>query len=298
MSVATVTPPDAKDAVKTETAALTACVAAHTGILRDVCSIVAQYVNAPIVQFHIPRSHGMVLVHALRIAPASQPHATSSNSCTLSDDCERLSLYDPPTAWKQEPYQFDASMRRLDAVYDIFSRVKDLVLYSNSLFALPPSIRRFSALVSIRVSGSRWWNLNMSQLPASVEQVSFLEMSSSSDVLVGMDGLSRLAHLHLDECYLPHPEHEEYWKATPIADLPSLCTVSVPNPPDGRHPVVQAKTLVQHSSFANIAYRIQSAWLHHDTLNTTLVTLRAHPAASARASANSGFQVPSAGCSQ
>jgi len=81
----------------------------------------------------------------------------------------------------------------------VIQNVKDIDTCSDFIWYIPKWISSCLELEKIRVKGSRWFNLELSQLPKNVQWVEFVEQTNLNiDCLKGMECCEKLVHLFLD----------------------------------------------------------------------------------------------------
>lgn len=84
-------------------------------------------------------------------------------------------------------------------IYGIYDRVKRLNIYSDTTNNLPQIMNNFNNLRTLKLSGCRWWYLEMSQIPISTQRLLLDEMLCIENPLFfkGMDKLINLRNLQL-----------------------------------------------------------------------------------------------------
>ena len=120
---------------------------------------------------------------------------------------------------------------KLDNEINSYTNVKSLYIETDFISYLPENVMKFKNLISLRVSGSRFWDLNMEQVPTTVKYLSFIEHSNlANDCVKGMERLVNLEILIIDEepfRIITHETNynEEYEEIIPVVDLPKLKTI-------------------------------------------------------------------------
>ncbi len=104
-----------------------------------------------------------------------------SNSC-ITRDRKMLCLSYPMFDSKETG--FDEYFDKLDLEEQIYDKVETLILESDFIYEIPNNVLKFKNLKKINVVGSRFWNLESKQIPASVEILYLTE--------------------HTNQCYQPY----------------------------------------------------------------------------------------------
>jgi len=114
--------------------------------------------------------------------------------------------------------------------YDwLFDRLKkydtltELRLITDFINVLPANLLKFSKLKKLCVKGSRFWNLTMEQIPASVEILDLTQHSNlSPNCLIGMERLANLKELYINDVFGVLAFGVEETDGNPIPSLPKL----------------------------------------------------------------------------
>ncbi len=124
-----------------------------------------------------------------------------------------------------ENNQYNEFFEQMNDSYHIYSQVQTLYICTDFINELPEVILNFQVLKNIIVEGSRWWNLNMTQIPTSIEMVAFTGQSNlTANSLKGCERLINLKTLKLDPCAF-NIKIRELWESNNPIDL----DISIPN---------------------------------------------------------------------
>jgi hypothetical protein len=94
---------------------------------------------------------------------------------------------------------YNRYFNRLDFEERTYSKVIKLELLTDFINELPSNILLFQNLKEINIKGSRFWNLDMTQIPNTVEILYLTEHSNlSAECINGMDELINLSAIYLD----------------------------------------------------------------------------------------------------
>lgn len=92
---------------------------------------------------------------------------------------------------------YNEYLDELDLKFNIYKLTEKLFLCTDFIHKLPSNILKFINLKEIEVDGTRFWDLNCSQLPISITTIRFYYTNLSSDFIIGMDRLINLYSLHI-----------------------------------------------------------------------------------------------------
>ena len=83
--------------------------------------------------------------------------------------------------------------------HEVYDSVEFLYLETDTINALPNNIKKFKKLTKLEVSGSRFWDLKMKQVPSTVKELILVEQTNLSPKCIkGAIGLINLERLELD----------------------------------------------------------------------------------------------------
>lgn len=125
---------------------------------------------------------------------------------------------------------------QLNQSINTYKTVERLYFETDFINSLPEKIIEFHNLTELNVSGSRFWNLNLLNVPPTLKVLYLTEHSNfNSDCLLGMDKLINLKEIHLnaeafflDQLFM-YPDRERNQcdrNDIPIANLPNLKIIS------------------------------------------------------------------------
>lgn len=103
---------------------------------------------------------------------------------------------------------------KLDAMYDeencnkilddlkSYDTLKELHIHGDSILAIPSNVLKFKNLKYLEVSGCRFWKLNMTQVPISVETLILTRHANlQPKCIVGMERLVNLKNLEIMDVF-------------------------------------------------------------------------------------------------
>ena len=117
------------------------------------------------------------------------------------DDLPKTNFYDNCiTRCGKKMYYCPSFQQNEEMVQDfVIQNVKDIDICSDFIWYIPRWISSCLALEKIRVKGSRWFNIELSQLPKNVQSVEFVNQTNLNiECLKGMECCEKLVHLFLD----------------------------------------------------------------------------------------------------
>jgi hypothetical protein len=182
---------------------------------------------------------------------------------------------------------------QLDNEQQIYTKVEKLELETDFINEIPKNVSKFIKLKELHVKGSRFWNLEMSQISTSVEVLYLTDHSNLSRGCVnGMDKLTNLSSVYLD--FYPFNflnifefEFGEYQSSEdsnedniiPIPNLPKLkfitfCSGILYSKEDVKSNWQSLFT--EHQLFSNIKTRIASVEIDNNGCFDIKVTLNDH----------------------
>lgn len=124
-----------------------------------------------------------------------------------------------------------------DELFDklnLYDTLQILTIGTDFINILPPNVLKFKKLKSLTVIGSRWCDLNMTQIPPSVERIVLVDQTNLSyRCLIGMEKLVNLKELYLDYSAfnLPAINDPDYLYTNDHTDVPAdqVQLVQIPN---------------------------------------------------------------------
>lgn len=117
---------------------------------------------------------------------------------------------------------------------DLYDTLLILTIDTDFIYTLPPNVLKFKKLKSITVKGCRWWNLNMTQIPESIEKIVLVDQTNlSPKCLIGMKKLINLKELYLDYSSFHFPDiNDEYFSIDEYTLVPEdeqIPLIQIPN---------------------------------------------------------------------
>jgi len=73
---------------------------------------------------------------------------------------------------------YDGYFDKLNDEVQIYDITETLIINSDSINEIPNNVLKFNNLKKLNVSGSRFWNLQLTQVPKSVETLIFIDHSN------------------------------------------------------------------------------------------------------------------------
>lgn len=150
---------------------------------------------------------------------------------------------------------------------DFFDELNEYEVVTNLYFEtdyinrLPPNIKKFRNLIKLTVCGSRFTDLNMTQVPENIQTLVLVEHSNLSNYCVfGMENLTNLRHLFLD--FKPFCDS----KGPPFVKLDKLEKIIF----DGKYPSKINKEFIDGSLFNNIREDIKDVEIDTDRITIYL----------------------------
>lgn len=88
---------------------------------------------------------------------------------------------------------------RLDREEGTYLKLNELIFETDFIHSIPSNILKFQNLIHLTVRGSRFWNLNMKQVPLSVKKLTLIDHSNlSPQCIEGIERLTDLTEVQLD----------------------------------------------------------------------------------------------------
>ncbi len=95
--------------------------------------------------------------------------------------------------------QYNEFFEQMNDSYHIYSQVQTLYICTDFINKLPTNILQFKVLKKLTINGSRWWDLNMTQIPNTIEIVELINQSNLQPAsIIGCEQLINLKILKLD----------------------------------------------------------------------------------------------------
>ena len=143
-----------------------------------------QFSNSQHQTLSINQESKVILDRKLRIG---------SFDCVINENHTILHLGYPPIQ------DYDAYFDQLDTEISSYKSIKNLIMITDYIYEIPPTVKKFQNLEYLNLIGSRWWDLNMTQVP---KNVSYLRLTNQTNLqpecLEGMENLTNLKQLYLD----------------------------------------------------------------------------------------------------
>jgi hypothetical protein len=185
----------------------------------------------------------------------------------LSHSWTYLHLSYPGVRYDFDGAGYDELFDYLNDIYSIYELVDNLYIETDFINRIPANVMKFVNLEKLTITGSRFWDLNMTQVPPSVTKLDLTEHSNlSTNCIIGMEKLTNLEELVLDGypfdlgIFTTASREDRYEKCGALANLPSLKEVAFKWggvwPP---HELVDGwkDVIIKHEIFSNIKSRIK-----------------------------------------
>ncbi len=131
---------------------------------------------------------------------------------------------------------YDEFFDQLNLNQNTYMTVEEIYLETDLIRSIPKKIKKFKNLTELTISGLRFCNLNMINVPHSVKILSLFEqLNLKSDCILGMDQLIDLEEIYLaaetfrlDDLFLYTDRLQEKFcqNEIPIPNLPNLKIIS------------------------------------------------------------------------
>ncbi len=133
----------------------------------------------------------------LKIFDSTQEKSTPNNYLTL--DRKYLHLYEINLKESFNTKLYDEFFDQLNNTQNIYSTVENLYLQTDLIDSIPRQIKKFEKLNQLTISGTRFWNLDLINVPQSVKVLSLIDhLNLHSNCLIGMDQLINLEEIYLE----------------------------------------------------------------------------------------------------
>lgn len=149
----------------------------------------------------------------------------------ITHDCKYLYLsYSSLAINGSSLISYNEYLDKLHVKFNIYELTEKIFLCTDFIHELPSNIKCFTNLNEIAVDGTRFWHLNCSQLPISITTIRLTKCPNlSSDCIIGMDRLTNLVALHLNDgmfdFYGEYSDQDS--KGLSLPNLPMLKSINI-----------------------------------------------------------------------
>lgn len=174
-------------------------------------------------------------MHILKIINENIMYNTHNNNF-ITENKKFLCLSYPNIGDNCNEEAYNKYFDQLDSEVGIYDKTEKLFLETDHIYKIPSNILKFRNLKEIDIRGSRFWDLNCSQIPISIEIIHLIEHSClGCDCINGMDKLINITTLDLDcnpfnisRIFEYHdPIEIDETDVIPIPNLPNLESITL-----------------------------------------------------------------------
>jgi len=220
-------------------------------------------------------------------APEFKNHFKSCITVDRKSLCLSYAIYD------SDESGYDDLFDQLDLEEKIYDKLETLILETDHIHKIPDHVLQFKNLKKINIMGSRFWDLDLTQVPGSVEVLILIDHTNLPlFCLNGMEKLINLTDVHLDKKpfdnvfsnVFEYSSHYGYSKTDTninriyqIPDLPKLKTISfhtgISYDQNDLKPYWR-KILKNHHMFSKIKTRITNICLDYDNISKIMPIIK------------------------